>query len=45
MENNDLRITQDLPVSELMHAVDEETSGLLEDDIPVSQEELAHWGI
>lgn len=45
MENNDLRITQDMLVSELMHSVDEDSSGLLEDDIPVSQEELAHWGI
>lgn len=45
MENNDLRIHTDMPVSELMHAVDEETSGLLEDDLSVNQEELAHWGI
>ena len=45
MENNDLRIHKDMPVSELMHAVDEETSGLLEDDFSVGQEELAHWGI
>lgn len=45
MENNDLRIHQDMLVSELMHAVDDETSGLLEDDVPVEQEELTHWGI
>ena len=45
MENNDLRIHQDMPVSELMHAIDDETSGLLEDDLSVGQEELTHWGI
>ena len=45
MENKDLRITQDTTVSELMHALDDETSGLLEDDLSVDQEKLAHWGI
>ena len=45
MENNDLRITQDTTVSELMHALDDETSGLLEDDLSVNQEELTHWGL
>lgn len=45
MENNDLRIHKDMPVSELMHAIDDETSGLVEEDISVNQEELAHWGI
>lgn len=45
MENNDLRIHTDMPVSELMHAIDDETSGLVEEDVSVNKEELAHWGI